>query len=305
MKQYLISSKDFVGVKASVLNRCRTLLPGFVVLCFAVALNGFLISSAQAQSQQTLTIDSPTCGAITLDYCESEFGNAFGFADTSCDGVPAALESPFVGTGSGCGAGGGSNIVLTLPSGITTSSLQFALGGIDSLQNETVSFDATDTGGVLTASTTSSCLTVGANNLISPIGNGSGGLIDVSSTIPFNTLSITSTGPYNTMSVNSGSIVCPNEPEETALDVVKTASVDPVTSGVAFDYVITVTDSDDTPDIDAENVVVSDTLDSPLTCNSVTASGSGVASACGATVTCTWATIVDNTSETCTINVTP
>lgn len=88
------------------------------------------------------------------------------------------------------------------------------------------------------------------------------------------------------------------------LSISKTSSSNVSTAGVAFDYVITVSNTNGDGSAHT-NVVVTDTLDSGLTCNSVTPSGSGTTSGCATTVTCTWLSIADGASETCTINVTP
>ncbi len=76
-----------------------------------------------------------------------------------------------------------------------------------------------------------------------------------------------------------------------------------VTIGTPYEYTITVRDEDNGADIN--NVVVTDVVDASLTINSVTASNSGTTNITGNTVTCTWATIQDNQTETCIINVSP
>lgn len=92
-------------------------------------------------------------------------------------------------------------------------------------------------------------------------------------------------------------------PATTDLSITKTASVDPVTAGVPFDYVITVTN---TGSNEATNVVVEDDVDASLTSVTATASSSGNTTGTnGNHVECHWATLAAGVQETCTINVTP
>ena len=94
----------------------------------------------------------------------------------------------------------------------------------------------------------------------------------------------------------------------TSLTVTKVASSDPVTAGVSFDFVITVTDTLD--GIAALDVVVTDILDPALIFNSIVASDSGTTDSgttdsVGPEYGCSWVSIPDGLSRTCTITVTP
>ncbi len=113
---------------------------------------------------------------------------------------------------------------------------------------------------------------------------------------------ITEINNLDTSSVTPTCLVV-SEPS-TTLSATKVASTDPVTPGVPFDYVITVTDTAD--GVDATDVVVTDTLDAALTFSNVAASGSGTTDSSSLpTVTCSWSSISDGGSETCTITVVP
>ena len=91
---------------------------------------------------------------------------------------------------------------------------------------------------------------------------------------------------------------------QTSLTLDKTATADPISTGVQFDYIITVTDTMD--GVDSLNVVVSDTLDGIFTIDSVVASDGGTADDTNAPdITCSWAVIPDGETRTCTITVTP
>ena len=90
----------------------------------------------------------------------------------------------------------------------------------------------------------------------------------------------------------------------TSLSVTKVASVDPVTAGVAFDFVITVTDTLD--GVAAEDVTVTDILDAALLFQSISASGAGGSTdSVGPEYGCSWSIIPDGESRTCTITVVP
>lgn len=89
-------------------------------------------------------------------------------------------------------------------------------------------------------------------------------------------------------------------PLPTDLSIVKTASVTSITPGVAFDYVITVTNTGS----EAQNVKASDIVPAGLTINTKVASNSGTVSQNGQTVQAVWPIVPAGGVRTLTINVT-
>lgn len=86
------------------------------------------------------------------------------------------------------------------------------------------------------------------------------------------------------------------------LQLIKSADPDPVEVGQTLTYTLEVTNNG--PE-DAENVVVTDTLDATLDIIGATASGSGNCGVTGQLVTCTWAQIANGAVESAVIETTP
>ncbi len=84
--------------------------------------------------------------------------------------------------------------------------------------------------------------------------------------------------------------------------IVKSAGVTEATTGVPFDYTLTVTNNGPAA---ATNVVATDLLPAGFTFNSATATDGGSCTESGGTVTCSWATMANGATVSATINVTP
>jgi uncharacterized repeat protein (TIGR01451 family) len=90
--------------------------------------------------------------------------------------------------------------------------------------------------------------------------------------------------------------------ENADLQLIKTANPDPATVGGSLIYTLVVTNNGPA---DAQNVVLSDTLDASLTINFASATGGGTCMVTGQLVNCAWVLIANGGSETVTIDTTP